>query len=132
MKINEGTKILSILQVAIPTNTPLTVQSEIKILEIIGIVRDPQLITAMNLASALVPPSTPATLKGLMQILGNLMRISSRAKASHRESVSSILSKLDNLPDVTLTFGTFLSVCQNLLEASGSHASHRDADRAAN
>ena len=62
--MNEGTKILDILQVIIPGDTPLTVSSEVKILEILGMVKDPQLIRAMQLVSALVPPATPATLKG--------------------------------------------------------------------
>src|SRR6516164_1612672 len=108
--MNEANRLLNILQVAVPNDTALTVQSEIKILEVLGIVKDPQLISAMNLVSSLVPPSTPATLKGLIQILGSLMRMSNKAKAAHHESVSSVLSKLDSVPDYSLTFGSFLSI----------------------
>jgi hypothetical protein len=125
--MNEGTKTLAILQMAISADTPLTVQSEVKILEILGIVKDRQLVTAMNLLSTLVPPSTPATLKGLVQILGGLMRMSNKATASHHDSITSILSKLDAIPDMNLTFGTFLSVCQKLIEAGGNvHAPHHE------
>jgi hypothetical protein len=117
--MNEANRLLNILQVAVPNDTALTVQSEIKILEVLGIVKDPQLISAMNLVSSLVPPSTPATLKGLIQILGSLMRMSNKAKAAHHESVSSVLSKLDSVPDYSLTFGSFLSVCQSLIASDG-------------
>ena len=117
--MNEANRLLNILQVSVPNDTALTVQSEIKILEVLGIVKDPQLISAMNLVSSLVPPSTPATLKGLIQILGSLMRMSNKAKAAHHESVSSVLSKLDSVPDYSLTFGSFLSVCQSLIASDG-------------
>jgi hypothetical protein len=117
--MNEANRLLNILQVAVPNDTALTVQSEIKILEVLGIVKDPQLISAMNLVSSLVPPSTPATLKGLIQILGSLMRMSNKAKAAHHESVSSVLSKLDSVPDYSLTFGSFLSICRSLIASDG-------------
>jgi hypothetical protein len=123
--MNEQTRDLYMLQVAVPANTPLTVGAEIKVLELLGIVKDPQLITSMQLASALVPPSTPATLKGLVQLLGNLMRMSRKAKSSHHRSIATILSRLDAFPDSNLTFGTFLSVCQKLIESSGkTHEVH--------
>jgi hypothetical protein len=116
--MNEGTKLLDILQVAIPADTPLTISAEVKILELIGIVKQPQLLTAMQLVSALVPPSTPATLRGLVQMLGSLMRMSTKATVSHHRSISAIMSQLDAIPDTSLTFGTFLSVCQTLVESS--------------
>ena len=117
--MSEGTKILDILEVATPTDTPLTFSSEVKILEMLGIVKDPRLIRVMQLVSALVPPSTPATLKGLVQLLCSLMQMSSKAKASHHQSITKILSELDAIPDANLTFGTFLSVCRTLIESSG-------------
>jgi hypothetical protein len=126
--MNEGTKLLDILQVAVPTDTPLTVASEIKILEILGIVKTPQLISAMGLVSTLVPASTPATLKGLVQLLGGLMRMSGKATAAHHKSITTILAQLDTIPDSNLTFGTFLSVCQTLTESSGKahHPVHHE------
>ena len=125
--MNEGTKLLDILQVAIPADTPLTVSSEVKILELLGIVKDPHLIKAMQLVSALVPQSTPATLKGLVQLLAGLMRMSSKATASHHQSITAILAQLDAIPDANLTFGTFLSVCQTLIESSTkTHTVHHE------
>lgn len=108
------------LQVAVPGNTPVTVSSEIKILELLGIVKEPELIRAMQLASAVAPSSTPATLKGLVQLLGGLMRMSPKATASHHESITTILSRLDAYPDFYLTFDTFLPVCQKLMESFGT------------
>lgn len=117
--MNEETKLLYLLQVAVPASKPLTIYSEIKVLELLGIVKDPQLIESMQLALALAPASTPATLKGLVQLLARLMRISTKSTATHHESIKTILSRLDALPDSNLTFGSFLSVCQKLLETSG-------------
>jgi hypothetical protein len=117
--MNEEAKILDIFQVAVPPDTPLTVSYEVKVLEILGIVKDPQLIGAMQLVSAQLPSSTPATLKGLLQMLGALMLMSKRATSSHHSSVAAILSRLDDIPDTNLTFGSFLSVCKKLIEASG-------------
>ncbi len=122
--MNEGTKILDILQVAIPADTPLTVSSEIKVLELVGIVKSPQLIKAMEMVSALIPASTPATLKGLVQLLGSLMRMSTKATAAHHQSITSILSQLDLVPDTALTFGTFFSICQTLIESSTKKPHH--------
>jgi hypothetical protein len=69
--MDEEKIILTLLQVAVPTNTLLTVSAEVKILEILGIVSNPELVDAMNLSLALVPsPSTTsATMKGLAQAL---------------------------------------------------------------
>ena len=116
--MNEAMRILDILQVAVPAGTPLTVASEIKVLELLGIVKNPQLVKAMQVVTSLVPASTPATLKGLVQLLGGLMRMSTKATASHHQSINAILSQLDLVPDTALTFGTFLAVCQTLLESS--------------
>jgi hypothetical protein len=116
--MSESTKMLSILQAATPADAPLTVSYEVKVLEILGIVKEPELVGAMQLAAALLPPSTPATLKGLVQMLGALMHMSKKATAAHHDSISTILSRLESLPDINLTFGSFLSVCQKLLEAS--------------
>src|SRR5258708_23160892 len=115
--MNEGTKILSILQVTVPPETPLTVASEIVVLELLGIVKDPQLVKSMQLAATLVPASTPATLKGLVGLLGGLVHISSKSTAAHHQSVKTILAALDALPDADLGFGSFLSICQTLLSA---------------
>ena len=115
--MNDATKTLGILQVAIPADTPLTVSSEITILEVLGIVKDPQMISVIQMVSALVPPSTPATLKGLVQMLGTLMRMSSKATTAHHKSITKIQSELDAIEETDLTFGTFLSVCQTLIES---------------
>src|SRR5215470_6993391 len=117
--MSEMTKIVDLLQTVVPAEVPLTVQSEVRVLEVLRIVKDPQLVTVMNLVAELVPPSTPATLKGLVKLLGALMRISGKAKSSHHDSITSVLTKLDATPDVNLTFGTFLSICQTLTSEKG-------------
>jgi hypothetical protein len=112
-------KILDILQVAVPASTPLTVTSEIKMLELLGVVKDPQLVNAMQLVSSLTPTTAQATLKGLVQLLSSLMRMSGKATSAHHQTINTVLTELEAIPDTTLTFGTFLAICQSLLEASG-------------
>jgi hypothetical protein len=72
----------------------------------------------MQMAASLVPASTPATLKGLLQMLGGLMHMSDKAKPTHHRSIEAILAQLDAVPDETLTFGPFLAVCQTLMEGA--------------
>ena len=47
------------------------------------------------------------------------MRMSSKVTAAHRKSITAILANLEAVPDTNLTFGTFLSVCQTLIESPG-------------
>ena len=52
-------KTLTLLQVTVPPDTALTVAAEVKILEILGIISNPEAVKAMNLALNLVPAGTP-------------------------------------------------------------------------
>jgi hypothetical protein len=123
--MNERTKLLDILAVAVPTDTPVTVSSEVKILEILGIVSNPQLVAAMQLVTTILPPSTPATVKGLIQLLGGLMKMNNKATSAHHKTITSLLVQLNGIPDTPLTFGTFLPICQMLIESSAkSHTAH--------
>ena len=88
--MSEGTKTLAILQMAISADTADgSVRGQNS--------RNPRhrkrssVGRGYELLSTLVPPSTPATLKGLVQILGGLMRMSNKATASHHDSITSIL-----------------------------------------
>jgi hypothetical protein len=114
-------ELVSILKLAVPASTPLTVASEVQVLDLLGVVRSPQSRTAMKIAAALVPPDTPATLKGFLQLVGQLLHISGNAKAEHHKTVSDLVSKLEGIPDVALTFGTFLDLCQSLLDSAEKH-----------
>ena len=116
--MREQTTILTLLQVAVPADTPLTVSAEVKILEILGIVSNPELVKAMNLSAALVPPTTPATMKGLVQLLSGLIRMNPKSTKTHHDTLSKFVASLANVPDVALTFGTFLPICESLVKAS--------------
>jgi hypothetical protein len=116
--MREETTILTLLQVAVPSDTPLTVSAEVKILEILGIVSNPELVKAMNLSSALVPPQTPATIKGLVQLLSGLIRMNPKSSKTHHDALGELVAGLTNVPDVALTFGTFLPICESFLKAS--------------
>ena len=49
----------------IPAGTPVTVDMEIQVLELIGMVKEPELVKKMKLLTSIAPPGTPATLHGL-------------------------------------------------------------------
>lgn len=115
--MREETKILTLLQVAVPANTLLTVPTEVKMLELLGIVSNPELVKAMTLSLSLIPPTTPATMKGLVQLLTSLMRMSHKIKREHHASLDKLMASLAGSPDVPLTFGTFLPICEAMLEA---------------
>jgi len=116
--MDERTKILDILAIAVPPDTPVTVSSEAKILEILGIVSNPQLVAAMQLVATMVPESTLATVQGLIQLLVGLMKINEKATSAHYVTMDSLLLQLEGMEDEELTFGTFLPICQKLIESS--------------
>ena len=105
--------------------------SEVQIFELLHIVKNPHLVMAMKLAAALVPASTPATLKGFLQLFTRLLHLSDHAKPEHHRTMSSINSQLEGLSDENLTFGTFLMICQRLIKDSSKKTSeaHRPPDR---
>jgi hypothetical protein len=111
-------KTLSLLQVVVPGDTALSVASEVKILELLGIIANPESVKAMNLALNLVPANTPATIHGLVQLLTGLAKQHPKFSTKHHDSVSKLLKSLDTVPDAVLTFGTFLPICDTLLKAS--------------
>jgi len=111
-------KTLALLQVTVPPDTALSVAAEVKILEILGIISNPEAVKAMNLALSLVPPATPATAHGLVQLLTGLMRQHAKLTQKHNDTISKLLATLSTTADVALTFGTFLPICEALLKAS--------------
>jgi hypothetical protein len=117
--MREQTTMLTLLQVVVPANTVLTISSEVKILEMLGIVSNPELVKAMNLSLSLMPsPSTTAaTMKGLLQLLNALARMNPESTEAHHASLDKLVASLTTAPDVALTFGTFLPICESLLKA---------------
>jgi hypothetical protein len=119
--MDEHDKLLSILKLAVPASTPLTVAAEVQVLDLLGVVRNPQSRMAMKVAAALVPPDTPATLKGFLQLVGQLLHLSGNAKAEHHKTMADLVTQMEGLPDIALTFGTFLNLCQSLLTSAEKH-----------
>jgi hypothetical protein len=122
--MRDKTTILTLLQVAVPANTLLTVPAEVKILEILGIVSNPELVKAMNLSLSLIPSTTTATMKGLVQLVNSLVRMNPKSTRSHHDSLDKLIASLAGSPDVPLTFGTFLPICESLL-----HARHKVSEK---
>ena len=112
---------IGLLNGIIPASTPLTVQMEIQVLELIGIVKDPELVKKMKLLTSIAPAGAPATLHGLFQLIGGLMHMSSRATAENHTAIEESLAILKDMPDVALTYGTFIAICQTLLEFNYRH-----------
>jgi len=113
----EEKKFLSLLQVTVPPDTGLTVASEIKILEMLGIVSNPELVNAMHIASSMIPPATQATLHGLITLLSNMVKQHPKATKAHHDALSALLKSFTGVPDSVLTFGTFLPICEALMKA---------------
>jgi hypothetical protein len=115
--MSEEKKFLSLLQVAVPAETPLTVPSEMRILQMLGIVSNHELLQTMEMATALIPASTPATLHGLVTFLSGLVRKHPKATKEHHDELGKVLKDFNSVPDAQLTFGTFLPICENLMNA---------------
>ncbi len=124
--LRDKATILSLLQIAVPANTLLTVPAEVKILEMLGIVSNPELVKAMNLSVSLIPPTTPATMKGFVQLLNSLVRMHPKSTSAHHTSLDKLVQSLAGNPDVPLTFGTFLPICESLI-----HARHKLTEKGA-
>jgi hypothetical protein len=122
--MNEKTNLLTLLQVTVSPDTVLTVSSEVKILELLGIVANPELVKAMQVTLLVVPPATPATLKGLLQLLGGLIKLNPKSTKSHHDTLGKQLASLAGIPDAVLTYGTFLPICETLLKAAHKKQGH--------
>ena len=113
-------QILNLLQVVVPAATPLTTVSEIKILEILGIVTNPELVKAMDFAASMIPAATPATISGLLQLIGGLISINPNAKKAHHDALAQLSKSLQGQPDAVLTFGSFLTICQAMMQSAAT------------
>jgi hypothetical protein len=49
------------------------------------------------------------------------MHMSSRATSENHASIDESLSMVKDMPDVALTYGTFIAICQTLLEFNYRH-----------
>jgi hypothetical protein len=104
--------------------TVLTVSSEVRILELLGIVSNPELVKAMQVMLLVVPPATQATFKGLLELLGGLIKLNPKTTKSHHDTLTKHLQSLATIPDAILTFGTFLPICETLLKAAHAKGKH--------
>jgi len=127
--MSEEKKFLSLLQVAVPAETPLTVPSEMRILQMLGIVSNHELLQSMEMATALIPASTPATLHGLVTFLSGLVRKHPKATKEHHDELGKVLKDFNSVPDAQLTFGTFLPICENLMNAKEQSQRKREPIR---
>ena|ERR1700728_949923 len=57
----ESKMMIGLLDGIMPASTPLTVQTEIQVLELVGVVKDPELVKKMKLLTSIAAPGTPAT-----------------------------------------------------------------------
>ncbi len=122
--MNENTNLLTLLQVTVAPETVLTVSSEVRILELLGIVSNPELVKAMQVTLLVVPPATQATFKGLLELLGGLIKLNPKTTKSHHDTLTKHLQSLATIPDAILTFGTFLPICETLLKAAHAKGKH--------
>lgn len=108
---------LTLLQVAVPPSTVLTVPSMVRALEAVGVLAGPETIQTVDLVASLVPPDAPATIANLISVLGNAIKHHPRATKAHHEALAKLLKTLEGMQDAVLTFGTFLPLCETLVKA---------------
>src|SRR5450759_554560 len=116
--MSNQTNLLSLLEVTVPPDTALTITSEVKILEIVGIVSNPDMVKSLDLVEAIVPPTVPATLKGLVTLLSGLGKMNPKTPKATHSALATLMQNLEKAPDVALTFGTFLPILRAILNAS--------------
>ncbi len=90
----------------------------------LGIVSNPELVKAMQVMLLVVPPATQATFKGLLELLGGLIKLNPKTTKSHHDTLTKQLQSLATIPDAILTFGTFLPICETLLKAAHAKGKH--------
>jgi hypothetical protein len=110
--------LLSMLEVTVPPDTPLTIHSEVKILEIVGVVSNPDFIKSLNLVEAMVPPSAPATLHGLVKLLSGLGKMNPNMPKETHDTLDGLLENLTKTADIELTFGIFLPIVRSIVSAA--------------
>jgi hypothetical protein len=115
--MTDAQKQLEFLMSVVPAYAPVTIATELNVLERLGIVSNKNAVSAMRTASLLVPPDTPATFKGLVNLLTQLMSMNPKFNAHHKSVLDDARAEMAKMDDFPLTFGTFLPVCQKLMEA---------------
>ena len=115
--MTEARKLIEFLQNTVPAATPVTISSEMNLLESLGIVSDERAISAMRVGSLFVPPDSPATFRGLMNLLTQLIRMNPKFGDEHQGALDKALAEAGRIDDFPLSFGTFLPICQKLLDA---------------
>ena len=113
----EEKKYLSLLQVTVPPATALTVTAQVKIMEILGIISNPDLVKSADIAVGMIPNDTPATLHGLMILLNNLVKNHPKSTKAHHDKLAEVMKDVGKLPDAALTFGDFLPICSAVMNA---------------
>jgi hypothetical protein len=118
-KMAEARELIAFLQNTVPADTPVTVSSEMNLLESLGVVSDERAVSAMRVGSLFVPPDSPATFRELMNLLTQLMRMNPKFADAHQGAIDKALAEAGRIDDFPLNFGTFLPICQKLLDAKG-------------
>ena len=130
--MNEATKHLSLLEVTVPPTTALTVTAQVKILQMLGIISDPQLVKSSDIAIAMIPAETPASLHGLITLLRNIVTNHPKSDKSHEDELAVVLKDVSQLPDIPLTYGVFLPLCESIMTAKEKEAAlHNGRKKAA-
>jgi hypothetical protein len=115
--VTEARELIQLLQSTVPAGTPVTISSEVRLLETLGVVSDEHAVSAMKVSSLLIPPDTPATFRGLMNLLTGLIRMNPKFGEENQEILDKAIAEAWKVDDFQLTFGTFLPICQKLLDA---------------
>lgn|ERR1700749_27938 len=122
--MDEQKKLLSLLQVTVPPSTTLTAASAMKILEILGIVSNPNSVSALHLAADIVPPNTVATTNSMGHLLLRLAKAHPDCPKDAHSKLDELLQGLEKNPDSPLTYGAFLSLCDSWIRDAAHKGDH--------
>jgi len=119
--MTEGKKFLSLLQVSVPPETALTVTAQVKILEMLGFITNGEMARAIDMTVAMIPANTTGTLYGFLGFLENMIKNHPDSNKAHHDELVTVLKDLKNIPDINLTYGMFLPICDTLLRTYHHH-----------
>jgi hypothetical protein len=121
-----------LLSVVTAPATVLTQSQLLGVLELSGVVRNPDALRAMKFAASQPSASAPATLLGFVGTLHNLAKLHPEYTSADAEKLRTFVSKYTSTTaDAPLTYGTLLPILNSLPNGRSSRKTPESAQPAA-
>jgi hypothetical protein len=119
--MNKNTLLL--LNVVTTPTTVVTESQMLGVLELSGIVRNPDAVRALTFAASLSSSSSPATLLGFLAAIKNLAKLHPDYTPADAKALDAYAKQVaTETTDVPLTFGLLLAVLNSLPATSATQA----------